>query len=148
MRSYIALALPLSLLAGLASADTLVAARTIRSQTLLSAADVVVVRNDLPGKLSRPEDIEGLEARVVLYEGRAISVSDVGPPAIIDRNQIVTLVFSKGSLSIATEARALGRGGVGDAIRVMNLASKKSVTGIVGLDGSVLVVNDQSALSQ
>ena len=130
------------------TADTLVAARTIRSQTLLSASDVVVVQNDLPGELSRPEDVVGLEARVVLYEGRPILASDVGPAAIIERNQIVTLVFSKGTLSIATEARALGRGGIGDAIRVMNLASRNTVSGTVTPDGSVVVLNDQSALSQ
>lgn len=130
------------------AADTLVAARTIRSQTLLSPADVIVVPNDLPGELSRPEDIIGLEARVVLYEGRPISASDLGPAAIIERNQIVTLVFNKGPLSIATEARSLGRGGIGDAIRVMNLASRTTVSGTVTPDGTVVVLNDQSALSQ
>ena len=106
------------------------------------------MQNDLPGELSRPEDVVGLEARVVLYEGRPILASDVGPAAIIERNQIVTLVFSKGTLSIATEARALGRGGIGDAIRVMNLASRNTVSGTVTPDGSVVVLNDQSALSQ
>ncbi len=130
------------------AADTLIAARTIRSQTLLSTADVIVVSNDLPGELSRPEDVVGLEARVVLYEGRPISASDVGPAAIIERNQIVTLVFNKGPLSIATEARSLGRGGIGDAIRVMNLASRNTVSGTITPDGSVVVLNDQSALSQ
>lgn len=148
MRLLSSIALPVVVLAHAASADTLAAARTIRSQTILSAADVTVVVNDLPGELSRPEDIIGLEARVVLYEGRTISASDVGPAAIIDRNQIVTLNFNKGPLSIATEARALGRGGVGDAIRVMNLASRNTVTGVIGADGSVNIVNDQNAISR
>ena len=130
------------------AADTLIAARTIRSQTLLGPSDVIVVPNDLPGELSRPEDIIGLESRVVLYEGRSISASDVGPAAIIERNQIVTLVFNKGRLLIATEARALARGGIGDAIRVMNLTSRNTIRGTVTPDGSVVVLNDQSALSQ
>lgn len=132
----------------MANADTLVAVRTIRSQTILTAADVTVVQNDLPGELNRPEQVDGLEARVVLYEGRAISSSDIGPAAIIDRNQIVTLVFAKGPLSIATEGRALARGGVGDTIRVMNLGSRNTVTGTVAPDGSVIVRNDQNALTR
>jgi flagella basal body P-ring formation protein FlgA len=78
-------------------------------------------------------------ARVVLYTGRPIRPGDVGPAAIIDRNQIVTLLFSRNGLKIATEARALGRAGVGDRVRVMNLASRSTITGTVDRHGRVLV---------
>lgn len=122
-----------------AVAETLVAARTIRSQAILTDSDLTVIAETIPGALQFPDEAIGLETRVVLYAGRAIRPGDIGPPAIIERNQIVTLVFRRGALTIAAEARALGRGGIGDALRVMNLSSRSTVTGIVQSDGTLLV---------
>jgi len=76
---------------------------------------------------------------VTLYAGRPIPLSALAPPALVERNQIVTLVFRRGGLEIRTEGRALGRGGEGDTIRIMNLASRNTVTGWVMGDGQVHV---------
>lgn len=135
---------PLALLLALAvatpaPAEMLVAARTIRSQTILGPLDVAVVEGEMPGALIDPAEAIGQEARVNLYAGRPIAAGDVGPPATIERNQIVTLVYTQGGLTIAADARALGRAGTGDALRVMNLASRSTVTGFVAADGSVTV---------
>ncbi len=133
------LALFLALIAGPAMAETLVAARTVRSQAILSRADVDVIAQTIPGSLTHPDEVIGMEARVVLYAGRPIRPGDIGPPAIVERNQIVTLLYRRGGLTIAAEARALGRAGAGDMVRVMNLASRNTVTGLVQMDGSITV---------
>ena len=133
------LAVLLASIAAPAAADTLVAARTVRPQAILTAADVSVVAGDRSGVFSHPADVIGMEARVALYPGRPIGPEDIGPPAIVDRNAIVTLVFRQGGLTIVAEARALGRGGAGDRLRVMNLSSKSIVTGTVQPDGSLRV---------
>jgi flagella basal body P-ring formation protein FlgA len=73
-------------------ADTIVAARTIRAQTILTPSDLTLVPGDVPGALISPEEALGLEARVVLYSGRPIMAGDVGPAAIVERNQNVKLV--------------------------------------------------------
>ncbi len=122
-----------------AAAETLVAARTIRSQAILTPADLAVIERTVPGTLAHADEAVGLETRVVLYAGRPIRHGDVGPPAIVERNQIVTLVYSRGPLTIAAEARALGRAGAGDILRVMNLASRTTVSGVVHADGTVRV---------
>ncbi len=127
------------LVASLGSADTVVAARTIRSQATLTAADIAIVAEDTPDAYISPDEVVGMEARVVLYAGRPIRIDDIGPPAVVERNQIVVLYYAAGPLMIATEARALGRAGIGDRIRVMNLESRSTVTGIVRPDGSVSV---------
>ncbi len=121
------------------AAETVVATRTIRSQTILTAADVEQTSQVVAGSYASPEEVIGMETRIVLYAGRPIKINDVGPPAIIERNQIVTVFYSTGALIIAAEARALGRAGVGDSLRVMNLASRSTVTGWVREDGSVSV---------
>ena len=120
-------------------AGTIVAARTIRSQSILTARDINQIEQDIQGTYISPEEVIGMEARVVLYAGRPIRIEDIGPPAIIERNQIVVLLYSAGVLTIATEARALARAGIGDRIRVMNLSSRSTVSGFVREDGSVSV---------
>ncbi len=126
-------------LPNIAISEAVVAARTIRSQTIIVASDVILMENDIPEAVTQISEVVGLEAKVVLYEGRPISYSDIGPAAVIERNQIITLVFASGELLISTEARSLGRAGVGDSLRVMNLASRKTVAGIVSKNGAVIV---------
>ena len=122
-----------------AAADSIVATRMIRAQTVLSAEDFTLVDADIPGALTDPNAAIGLEARVTLYAGRPISASDLGSATLVERNQTVSLVFRSAGLSILTEGRALMQGGVGDVIKVMNLASRTTVTGTIDTDGSVLV---------
>ncbi|EKE43774.1 FlgA [Oceaniovalibus guishaninsula JLT2003] len=133
----------LALAAAPAAADTVVAAHTIRAQTLLSPSDLAMVPRDVPGALTDPADADGMEARVTLYAGRPVRAGDLGPPAVIDRNQIVPLIYANAILNIVTEARALSRAGVGDRIRAMNLDSRATVTGTVTADGSILVTGDR-----
>ncbi|MEL7116605.1 MAG: flagellar basal body P-ring formation chaperone FlgA [Pseudomonadota bacterium] len=132
-------ALAFLIIAPPAIAETLVAARTVRPQTILAAADLAVIERTIPGMLTDHAQAVGQETRVALYAGRPIRPEDIGAPAVIDRNQIVTLIFSRGGLTIATDARALDRAGIGDMLRVMNLSSRSTVSGIVRPDGTVRV---------
>jgi flagellar basal body P-ring formation protein FlgA len=134
--------LRLVLLIGLvqpASAESLVATRTIRAKTLIALEDLTLVSAELPGALTDPTAAVGLEARVAIYAGKPVRSGDLRPPTLVDRNQLVTLVYLSGGLAISIEGRALARGSVGDDIRVMNLGSRNTVTGRVGPDGSVYV---------
>jgi flagellar basal body P-ring formation protein FlgA len=126
-------------LAAPASAESLVATRTIRAKTLVAPEDLALVSAELPGALTDPDQAIGLEARVAIYAGKPLRPGDLGPPTLVERNQLVTLVFLSGGLAISTEGRALARGSEGDAVRVMNLGSRSTVTGRVGPDGTVYV---------
>ena len=123
----------------LAQAEALVATRMIRSQTVLAPDDVVVRGETISGALEDAVSAVGLEAKVNIYAGRPIRSSDLGPPAIIERNQIIVLNYFHAGLSIATEGRSLDRAGPGEMVRVMNLSSRTTVTGTVRVDGSVSV---------
>jgi flagellar basal body P-ring formation protein FlgA len=134
------LVLALALGPGSALAESVVAARTLRAGVLIGEADLALAdRVAPPGAAARADEVVGLEARVTLYAGRPIPLSALGPPALVERNQIVTLVFQRGGLEIRAEGRALGRGGAGDTIRIMNLASRNTVTGRVAGDAEVHV---------
>ena len=122
------------------AAETVIAARTIRARAIVLADDIALSNAYLPGMFVSLDEVVGLETRVALYAGRPISPGDVGPPAIVERNQIVTLLYQSGALTIATEGRALGRGGVGDTIRAMNLGSRTTLSGQVAADGSLRIL--------
>lgn len=122
-----------------ALADSLVATRTLRAHTTVTAEDVTLVEAAIEGAATEQNQVIGLETRVAIYAGKPIRIADLGPRALVERNQIVALSYSAGSLNILTEGRALARGGVGETIEVMNLSSRSKVTGQIGPDGIVRV---------
>ena len=101
--------------------------------------DVVLNSRDIPGGVSDMNDIIGMEARVALFAGRPIRPGDIGFPAVVERNQLIPLLYEQNGLLITTEGRALGRAGPGDRIRVMNISSRSTVTAQIGADGVAYV---------
>ncbi len=122
-----------------AAAETIVAAHAIRAQTVIGESDLAVVAETMTGGISDISVIVGQEARVNLYPGRAIHLSDIGRPAIIERNQLVVMTYVLGGLTISVDGRVLDRGGVGERVRVMNMDSRLTVIGRVMADGTIEV---------
>ncbi len=122
-------------------ADIVVPTRTIRADAIIRENDVALHRGQNQNVFDQLNLVIGQEARVALYAGRPIRFDEIGPPSIINRNQIVGAFFEGRGLRIATEVRALERGGVGDYIRVMNLASRATIFGQVLPDGSIQIAN-------
>lgn len=139
MKPVLGLAVAFTFFASILAADTVVAKRTVRAMAIVTPDDVGLVPGDVAGAFDDLALVVGQEARVVLYAGRPVLRGDLGPPALVDRNQIVRLIFRAGPVSIMAEGRALDRGGMGDRLRVMNLDSRNTVTGLIGPDGSVHV---------
>jgi flagella basal body P-ring formation protein FlgA len=138
MRPFLAL-LVVFLAAEAALAQTVVATRVIRAQTVIGPDDVALAEAATPGALAATEAAIGQEARVTLYPNRPIRPDQIGVPAVVERNQIVRMIYNHGPLSIASEGRALDRAGPGELVRVMNLASRQVVTGLVRGSGIVEV---------
>lgn len=126
-------------LPGAASAGSLAALRTLPAGSLIAAEDVAL-NPALKGGLDDPAQVIGREARVTIYAGRPILAASVTAPTLVDRNQLVTVGWSRGGLTIQTEGRALGRGGVGEVVRVLNIASRVTVSARINPDGTLSVV--------
>lgn len=127
---------------GLASpvgADSLIAARAIVGNTIVSEADIRFARGDIEGAVSDPASVVGREAKVTIYAGRPIRAGDFRAPALIERNDIVRLRYRHGGLIIEADARALDRGAAGERISVMNLTSRTRLSGVVRKSGHVEV---------
>lgn len=134
-----ALAALLLMAPGLARAEALVATHVLRAGTVVTEADVTMVEAEIPGAVTTLEAALGQEVRATVYAGRPLTEETIGPPAVVDRNQIVPLVFQTAGLAIVAEGRALARGGVGETIKVMNTSSHTTVLGVIGADGTVRV---------
>lgn len=122
-----------------AMAESIVAARTIPANTVLTFDDLTTAATSSSGGVDDPFELVGKEARVSLYAGRPIKQSDVIEPAVVERNQMVLLIYQSGSLSIRTDGRALDRAAAGQTISVMNLNSRSTVLAEIGSDGAAYV---------
>ena len=121
------------------AAQSLIATRTIPARSVVTPGDVRLAEASVRGAHTKINDVVGQEARITIYAGRPVHVADIGPPALVDRNEIVTLSFRKGPLVIETDGRALDRAAAGAKVRVMNLASRTTVVGRVAAPGVVEV---------
>lgn len=120
---------------------------------LLAIADSGVVATDVirsgnivtPDMLTTEEGdpvfdspVIGREVRRTVYAGQEVSLSNTQAPRLVTRNQIVTVKYIRGGLEITTSARAMEEGGLDDLVTVLNLQSRKLVTGVVQQGGWVL----------
>ncbi|TVR49636.1 MAG: flagella basal body P-ring formation protein FlgA [Rhodobacteraceae bacterium] len=126
--------------------ESLVATRLIRATEVIAEGDVTRQPQAVSGAAHHPDQVIGLEARVALYPGRPIKLADLGPAAVVERNDIVRMVYRRGGLVILSEGRALARAGLGDTITVMNLGSRQSVQGVVTTAGLVEVTGSSGAM--
>lgn len=86
-----------------------------------------------------PDAIVGLAAKRTLRAGAAVAGRDVAAPQVIKANDVVTLVFEDGGVSLSLQAKALTGGGVGETISVQNVTSKKTVQAVVSGPGQAVV---------
>jgi flagella basal body P-ring formation protein FlgA len=134
----IALALALALAAP-AAAQSVTVERPVRAGETLAPGMLAFAETRIVDGFADPRALDGLEARVNLYPGRPIRQVEVGAATVIRRNAVVPLVFVRGGLTIELEGRALQPAGAGEAIRVMNLSSRSTVTGVATAAGTVVV---------
>ena len=122
-----------------AAADSLVALRTLPAQTVVTEADVALVAAQIDGAMTEIAPALGQEVKTTVYAGRPLRAENLGPPALVDRNQTVTLIYRAGGLVIHADGRALARASEGEVIRAMNLSSKTTVSGRVDAQGRLIV---------
>ncbi|NVO25968.1 flagellar basal body P-ring formation protein FlgA [Donghicola sp. C2-DW-16] len=127
------------LLGAPAGAETIVASRTLPARTVITESDIAIAADTTPGAATNISEVIGKEARATIYSGHPLFLSALAAPALVERNQLTTLIYELGALTISAEGRVLERGAVGDLVRVMNLSSRTIVQGAVQPDASISV---------
>lgn len=92
-----------------------------------------------PNLAHSPQQLDGKVARRTLLPGRMISLASVREPHLVERGTEVTAVFSDNGLTISARAVPQQSAGAGDLVKLRNMDSGATFTGIVMRDGTVRV---------
>ena len=122
--------------------EAAVLARGLERNELIKSSDVVIERrpkaevgNDVAGR----DGAVGMQARRQLRAGQALRAADLAKPDLVTRDQNVTLIYESSGLYLTIRGKALEGGTEGDVVNVLNLQSKRTVSGIVVGRGQVSI---------
>jgi len=122
--------------------EAAVLARSIERNEVLKSSDVVVERRpkvEVGADAAGRDRAVGMQARRQLRAGQALRVADLAKPDLVQRDQNVTLIYDTPGLYLTVRGKALEGGTEGDVVNVMNLQSKRTVSGTVSGRGQVSI---------
>ena len=97
-------------------------------------------RAELPaGAVTDVATLTAKVTRMALAAGAMMRDGDLVKQDIVEKNSIVTVVYEGPGLSLSMRGKAMEAGGMGDAILIQNIQSKRSVQGTVVGPGKVSV---------
>jgi len=140
VRSGVAAAGPATV-AARGNVDVLTWARPINAGEVVQPSDLIWGKA-AAAPIDAPRDAEaviGMAARRPLRPGSPVATRDVSAPQVIKANEMVTLTYDNGGVSLALQAKALSGGAVGETINVQNVTSKKTVVAVVTGPGQASV---------
>jgi len=125
------------------TAPVVVATRRLALGEILEPGDARLVRMRAervrPGLAQTLDQVVGQELRRPMAVEQGFALVDLGPPSIVQRNALVLLLLDAPGLQLAVQGRALRAAARGEAVTVMNLASRTVVEGIAIAPGRVRV---------
>ena len=81
-----------------------------------------------------------MQMRKQLRAGQVLKLADLGKPDLVQRDDGVTLIYETTGLYLTMRGKALESGTEGDTVSVLNLQSKRAVSGVVIGRGQVAIV--------
>ncbi|MFY8114715.1 MAG: flagellar basal body P-ring formation chaperone FlgA [Rhabdaerophilum sp.] len=112
-----------------------VPAQDLERGDAIEARKLVLVRRPVnqigSDVLTADADLTGMIPRRVLKAGEPIRNSDLAKPILVEKNQVITVLYNSGGLMLSMRGRAQNSGSMGETIRVQNPQSKRIVEGVV-----------------
>lgn len=118
-----------------------VVTRRIQPEEIVASGDIKMV--NMPWArvhafaITDYEKLNGMQARRMLVPGRPVHTQSVIPPIIVSRGERVTIELQYGPLQLTAKGKAISDAHLGQALRVVNLASNKTITAVARADGIV-----------
>jgi flagella basal body P-ring formation protein FlgA len=122
--------------------EAAVLTRNVERTDLLKSSDIVIERRpklEIGGDAATRESALGMQMRRPMRAGQALKVADLVKPDLVQRDQGVSVIYQTAGLYLTTRGKALDNGTEGDVVNVINLQSKRTVTGIVTGRGQVTI---------
>jgi flagella basal body P-ring formation protein FlgA len=108
---------------------------------ILKASDLTKLRRPKSegSVITDPQAAAGLAARHQLRPGQPLHDADLMKPALVQRNDVVTIFYEAPGINLTLRGQAQDAGALGDTINVMNTQSKRMLQGVVVGAGRVTV---------
>jgi flagellar basal body P-ring formation protein FlgA len=122
--------------------EAAVLTRSVERSEVLKSSDVVTERRpkaEVGGDVAIRRLAVGMQMRKQLRAGQALKVSDLAKPDLVQRDDNVTLIYESTGLYLTVRGKAMEGGTEGDVVNVLNLQSKRTVSGVVIGRGQVAI---------
>ncbi|APO51875.1 flagella basal body P-ring formation protein FlgA [Bradyrhizobium diazoefficiens] len=122
--------------------EVAVLTRDIDRADLLKSSDVTLERRpkaEVTGEAASRDRTIGMQLRRPMRAGTPIRVADIVKPDFVQRDQNVTIIYQVPGLYLTTRGKAIESGAEGDTVSVLNLQSKRTLTGVVTGRGQITV---------
>ena len=122
--------------------EVAVLTRDIDRAEMLKSSDVALERRpkaDIAGEPAVRDRAVGMQLRRPMRAGSPIRVADLAKPDLVQRDQNVTIIYQTPGLYLTTRGKAIDNGTEGDVVSVLNVQSKRTLTGIVTGRGQVTI---------
>jgi flagellar basal body P-ring formation protein FlgA len=122
--------------------EVAVLTRSVERTDILKSADVVVERrprSEVGSDATTREQAVGMQMRRASRAGQPLRAADLVKPDLVQRDQAVAVIFQTAGLYLTTRGKALDNGTEGDVVSVLNIQSKRTVTGTVTGRGQVTI---------
>jgi flagella basal body P-ring formation protein FlgA len=116
--------------------------RDVERGDILKSSDVVTERRpkaEIVGEAANRDRAVGMQVRRSIRASQALKAADLAKPDLVQREQGVTLIFQTPGLYLTMRGKSLDNGTEGDVVSVLNLQSKRTVTGTVIGRGQVAI---------
>ena len=120
-----------------------IAGRYIKFGEVIQASDVSTKKTRLDtvrkGYATEDAEVIGMQAKKYIAVGKMFRTSDISNPPVLKNNDPVNIIYSSGVIKLRTTGIALGKGAVGDMIKVNNTASGAVLLGQITNKNTVQV---------
>jgi flagella basal body P-ring formation protein FlgA len=118
--------------------DAAILTRNADRGEVLKASDVVIERRpkaEVGNDAATRGHAVGMQMRKQVRAGQALRVGDLGKPDLVQRDDNVTLIYESAGIYLTMRGKAVDSGTEGDTVTVLNLQSKRTVSGtVIGRD--------------
>jgi flagella basal body P-ring formation protein FlgA len=123
--------------------ETAVSARALAQGDVLKASDLVIERRPkaefTAATVTTIEQVLGLAVRNPMRPGQVIRQADVAKLELVQRNEVISIVYEAPGIRLTIRGKALEPGAQGDVINVLNIESKRTIQATVAGPGRVTV---------
>ncbi|MBU6462289.1 MAG: flagellar basal body P-ring formation protein FlgA [Bradyrhizobium sp.] len=122
--------------------EAVVLTRDVQRNEILKSSDVITERRpkaEIGSDAAARDAVVGMQMRRQLRAGQALRTTDLAKPDLVQRDDNVTLIYESTGLYLTIRGKALDSGAEGDIVSVLNLQSKRTISGVVIGRGQVAI---------